>query len=489
MNGQLSEHPLGELISELCEKKQSGCLRLEQTHGKVAIYFEVGNIVYAASNVRSLRLAEELKNRQLVTDSQLEGFDKRSDLSLASALCQAKIVDFATIQSVLGNLVSEVLQMALLWTEGKWNFEIATRLNESFRVAVNVINLMMERARQARLPLPPGTFQNRDEVISQGASYDNYNGLSPTEGFLLSRVEGEIKVGELITVCGLPEAEALRTIYALSLAGYLKRKDRQSAFELRTEPQREIIAEPVPAPPAPVNEPSPEEDLKDFLVRIEAASNYYEVLSVNPNTPAADVKQAYYGVARKYHPDRFRGIQDSALHTRLESNFARITQAYETLMNPGSRNSYDAKLAALKSRERQTPSAPATTASRPEQPAGTAGERAERSFNDGMAALRQGQFNTAVSLLASAARAVPGDSRYRAFYGKALAANAKTRHAAEAELQEAVRLAPSIAEYRVMLAQLYRDLGFGRRAQAEAKRALTLEPGNLEAKELLKQLM
>ena len=49
---------------------------------------------------------------------------------------------------------------------------------------------------------------------------------------------------------------------------------------------------------------------------------------------------------------------------------------------------------------------------------------------------------------------------YRAYYGRALAANQQTQRLAEAELQAAVKLDPANASYRVMLAELYRTLGF-----------------------------
>jgi predicted Zn-dependent protease len=172
------------------------------------------------------------------------------------------------------------------------------------------------------------------------------------------------------------------------------------------------------------------------------------------------------------------------LHIRLESAFARVTQAYETLMDSSLRTAYDNKLAANKDlAARTTPKAASNAAD------GASGNRrAEDNFTDGLAALQQGQIKRAIGLLAAAARALPNEARYRAYYGKALAANSKTRHSAEVELQAAIRLEPSNAGFRVMLAELYRDLGFAKRAQGEAKRALGIDPGNAEAKALLKNL-
>lgn len=491
MNGQLSEHPLGELIRELCEKGLSGSLRLQQERSKVVVYLEDGRVIYAASNVRRLRLAEYLKKHQLVTEAELTSFvDKNSDLALAAALSEAGIVRPEIMQAVIANVVSDVLHTAMFWTEGTWSFEGKARLNDSIRLEMSTTKLLLESARKAHTNFAEKRFPNPHEVIAKGVC-NTIDALTPTEGFLLSRVEADITVGELVAVSGLCQADAMRAIYGLALGGYLKRERWQTVLRAQTQPpstKRDTV--PVVASPPVEPQRTQEDDLKDFLDRMDSAANFYDVLNVGSNTPAAEVKQQYYALARKYHPDRFRGIGESMLHVRLESAFARVTQAYETLMDSSRRTAYDTKLTAIESKDRFARTTPKATGTVPDSTRQTFASdyQAENSFTEGLAALEQGQIKIAVGLLAAAARAVPNESRYRAYYGRALAANSKTRHSAEVELQAAIRLEPSNAAYRVMLAELYRDLGFSKRAQGEAKRALGIEPGNAPAKELLKNL-
>jgi tetratricopeptide (TPR) repeat protein len=117
-----------------------------------------------------------------------------------------------------------------------------------------------------------------------------------------------------------------------------------------------------------------------------------------------------------------------------------------------------------------------------------AAERAANDFKEGLAALEQGQRSLAAGLFASAARLVPNDPRYRAFYGQLLATQENTRRAAEAELQAAIKLDPGNADYRVSLAELFRDLGFSIRAKGEAERAVAADPNNRKARDLLREL-
>ena len=69
-----------------------------------------------------------------------------------------------------------------------------------------------------------------------------------------------------------------------------------------------------------------------------------------------------------------------------------------------------------------------------------------------------------------------------------LAEQEQTRRAAEAELQAALKLDPNNAEYRVLLAELYRDLGFILRARGEAERAIAADPNSSKARDLLRTL-
>ncbi len=263
---------------------------------------------------------------------------------------------------------------------------------------------------------------------------------------------------------------------------------------LLLEAERRVTAKPVEETAPPDPEP---DNVDDFLDRLRRAESYYDILGVETTASAEQLKSTYYKIARRYHPDRFRKAEP-ALVARIESAFARVTQAYDTLSDEGLRASYNAKLQARKKAQKladsapkpttpapATPSSPDTT---PAEPVISFRERAENDFKEGYAALQQGQRSIATGLFASAARLVPNEPRYRAYYGQMLAAQEHTRRAAETELQAAIKLDPGNAEYRIMLAQLFRDLGFIIRARGEAERAVAADPNNRQARDLLREL-
>src|SRR5215510_13463099 len=112
MNGQLGEHPLAELIREISAKEISGRLSLQNDSSRIVLYFKSGRVVYAASNVRTLRLGEYLQQAKLVDEIDLKRLGtQRSDLDLVQALCQEKLLDPDEAQKQQLKQVSDVLRV------------------------------------------------------------------------------------------------------------------------------------------------------------------------------------------------------------------------------------------------------------------------------------------------------------------------------------------------------------------------------------------
>src|SRR5207237_5502878 len=115
-------------------------------------------------------------------------------------------------------------------------------------------------------------------------------------------------------------------------------------------------------------------DLNAFFARLERAADHYDVLNVGRLASAEEIKDAYHSLAHSYHPDLFHQSEPQ-LRDRIDSAFARIAQAYETLSNESPRAAYDRR------------SSPSTKAS--DDKSGPDANRAESSFQRGQTALQQ----------------------------------------------------------------------------------------------------
>lgn len=502
MKGRLTDQPLAELIREIISKGLSGTLRLEHERAQAAVYFEDGQVVFAASNIRTLRLREYLVKRDLVSEKELDNMGNLSDLGLAKALQANGTLRPEDINTVLATLVMDTLRVALLWTEGSWDFNERARLDDPVRVRLDTNSLLREAAHRLPEKFVSLRFRNPGEIVSRAA--DVSGTLLPSESFMLSRLDTPTNVAQLVTVRGLVEFDAYRILYGLTLSGLVTREYWQNAFrtEATTSSKAQTPARVVPPPSKPEAAPADnrwgtateESELQPFFDRLTQATNHYQVLDLPIDAKATEIKDAYYALARRYHPDRFHLKSGTRLHAELSSCFARITQAYETLTNPQARSTYDhslqrsRKLADSAPKAAQVKSVPEATDEVEFGGGSSQVGQAEHNFKEGFDALKQGRINAATAHLAAAARLVPKDARYRAYYGRALAASEKTRRLAENEIQVAVTLDPGNATYRTMLAELYFDLKFHRRAQTELDRALALDPNNGSAQSLLRKL-
>ncbi len=68
--------------------------------------------------------------------------------------------------------------------------------------------------------------------------------------------------------------------------------------------------------------------------------DYYEVLGVDKNASAEDLKKAYRKLAIKYHPDRQQGKTEQEKKD-AEEKFKEAAEAYDVLSNPDKRSRYD----------------------------------------------------------------------------------------------------------------------------------------------------
>jgi curved DNA-binding protein CbpA len=491
MEGQLSRHPLAELIREIIDSELSGALRLSREAAKVAVYFDSGQPIYAASNLRAHRLREILKRQNFKSRHLEKATTTATDEELAQTLIASGDLKPEELQKARSAQALDVLRTALLWTEGDWHFNQKVRIPPEMRVTFDVGRLLLETARHLPFPFVKARADDANAGYSLGSQSYSLGSpttslkLLPAESFVLTRAQSAGEVFKLsdISANGLSEEDHLRGVYALSLSGVIHRTDWDFALNIRRPDKAKTkrVPEAVKEMSAPGEAASA--DIDAFLARMNTAKDYYEVLDVPKVASGDEIKDAYHKLARQYHPDRFHQ-SDSGLRAEIGSAFARIAQAYETLSDSGQRVSYDKKVR----------SAPGPGTAKPEPkkdpgaPAKKEDSRAKISFRRGMEALEQNKFDEAARLLAEAATLEPREGRYRAQYGRALTFLPNSRRIAESELQAAVTMEPNNSAFRVMLAELYQRVGLRRRAETEVTRALVDDPKNQAARALLSKL-
>jgi curved DNA-binding protein CbpA len=454
-----------------------------------------------------------------------------SDMELGIELVAKGGLSREEFEGLLARQAIEVLRPALLWVDGSWEFDARVRLTVEVKARVEVGELLMECARRIPQEFINARFKSEEEKLAPASLEATLPNLLPVEGFILSRVDGPIALSDLMIISGMPEAETIRALYALVLGGLINRGHAPQAFTpeqlARARAVKAAPARIVPAPSAARAEAAPPPDKPQettapritgyqpnevdvLFARLDDAENYYHVLDLSRDAEASEIKRAYHSLAKRFHPDRFHKDADPKVYGRIEDAFARISQAYETLKDQRMRAAYDRSLAQSPNTASPKADPPETPAAKPEGQDKQAGKAAtktgaeqpsmpwartaqksvqpEELYQQGLAALQQGNQTLALNYLGEAARIAPKQARYRAQYGRALAAGSQTRHQAEAEFHAAIALDKGNVYYRVMLARLYSEMGMIRRAMGELERALAIDPKSEAARLLLDKL-
>lgn len=509
VKGNLRDRRLAELLTEVARARLNGSLRASRAAQKSVVYFDAGAPVFAVSNERRFRLFEFLLRENKISKTQLAALpDFTNDLALKAHLLQTGALSKIEADALFSVQIAEILKDAFAWSDGEWIFSPLVRIKGDIKFNVDAASLLLDYARNLPNADVPRAFAGSDETFAAATRLPDGLNLRPEEAFVFSRFENAaLTLDEIGLTSGLPDAATRQIIYALWLGGFLTRQNWRSAFSERQisyilsanlslkkdekAPVTEVAAPKVQAAP-PVRKiekpaivvetaPMPQITLEEYLERTEKSENYYRFFDVAPDAPAADIKNSYFTLARNFHPDLFHRKVEAAKHQRIQNAFTKIAHAYETLKNEKTRTVYDYK---MRKELAEMEKSAASGASALEKHL----EAAKIEFERGFELLANENPSDAIPFLARAVHFAGDNARYRAFYGKALAADDRQKHRAEAELQAAVKLDPNNSALRLMLAEFFVRMRLPKRAEGELNRLLTISPGNADARALLDSL-
>lgn len=190
-----------------------------------------------------------------------------------------------------------------------------------------------------------------------------------------------------------------------------------------------------------------------------ASMNYYEILGVEPDCSAADIRKSFRQLAGEFHPDRFSGMD----RERAEKRFQSITEAFNVLRSQASREQYDSELSPSREKNVQVMSRE---------------EIARKYSAKGAQLYRQGDLNGAREALQRAIDHDPQQAKAHFFLGQILMKLPGKARDGVRRLEEASRLEPQNLIMKTELASAYAGIRLFSRAERLASEILGFDPGN-----------
>jgi curved DNA-binding protein CbpA len=182
--------------------------------------------------------------------------------------------------------------------------------------------------------------------------------------------------------------------------------------------------------------------------------NPYEVLDISPGASSEEIKAAYHGMAKKWHPDRYTGQAKA----EAEQRFRMLAEAYNMLKDLPQREPAPAAPASA------APPVPVVLDTRGDTRPGT-DKTADEWFREARTAFEEGAMEKAVSLVHYAIRLSADHADFHALHARILDATNGDKRVQVRALETALRLNPKDTECLALLAQTFESLGQPNRAR------------------------
>ncbi len=445
-SGSLSEVLLFDLYRQIYLTRQTGTLAVSNGDVLRQISFRNGAVAFAATNCDSERLGNTLLAAGRITERELQRvlLESRPGKRLGRSLVEKGIVAREEMDYHLRKHQSHLAISVLTWTRGRFRFSKALPAEyEDVFIDLSTADIILEGVRQIQdeetmrklLGSPDRCLRLALDPLLRFQT----TSLSAQEGYLLSRFEQPMSIAEVCRISALGEAATMRALLGFVLAGILDYSEAPGiSAETNAEPEPSHPTKPL----TPEKGPTVGTPDMSAMKKILNAHTLYDVLGVPVQASADQIREAYYHLARRYHPDKWNRATAPDLVETAEKVFHSVETAYRILSTQHQRERYDHKLSA-------TQDLP-TSGIRNHRETGHVYIRdlARRSYEEGMKLFEDHLYPAAVTCFKEAVRLEDSSALYRFHLARTLARMPGRSREAEFHFRIAIHHSPWNKEFQ-----------------------------------------
>ena len=529
--GRLAEGVLPGLLRDLYVHRRTGLLTFARGDERRSVHVRRGHLVNADTTVREERMGDALVRDGIVGESDLKratGFMLRDGKRLGVVLMEMGLMDQHGLEDAVARQVRSILTKVFAWTEGEFEFkeqEDTPVSTGDVTLKLSTGDLILEAARGVQDPdVVRYALGDIDQVV--GLSSDpllrfQRISLSPTDGYVLSRVDGTLSAREVMQLIPLPVEETQKSLFGLLSTGVIEylpvpKRPRPAVEPARPKgraagalPDSAVLAAPAPSAPVPppaapvpppvaaapsVEKAPPSDARRQEILEAHAGlktRSHFEVLGVARDATEGQVKEAYFRMAKRFHPDAHHDPALSDLRDKLEAVFIRLGDAYEVLRNPRIRSTYER---ALEARTPRPETASVPSAPEPAEPPASDPVQDRRIAEDAIRKAARSvateKYWEAIQLLEPAIGHVEGKMRQngRILLARAYLKNPNWVKQGEELLLAVVQDEAKNTEALMLLGNLYKNGGLRSRAVSTFRKVLDVKPDHEDALAALTEL-
>jgi len=201
--------------------------------------------------------------------------------------------------------------------------------------------------------------------------------------------------------------------------------------------------------------------------------NHYQLLHIDRQADANDIKKAYRKFVQLMHPDRHASEVNEEDRKKLEQIFNEVNSAYSVLSDPEKRAKYDQNLLMAESRGvKQTK-------------AGSDEHTAERQYRSGMDELKKKEIARAIEFFRSAVQLNPNNPEYWAKLALAQMSHPRMLKEAQENCRRALKMNRENANYHALMGRILQKNNDPQGAEQSYRFALSWDPNHRLARQQL----
>jgi hypothetical protein len=232
LKGSLKDFSLPDLFQLLNFSKKNGTLNLTRGDARGYICFRNGEVFFATTNWKRQSLGMKLVGAGIITRDQLnEALEIQKTSARGQRLGQILIRLGYLTKEQLEVFVEEQIQDAvfemLRWTDGEFDFQPGVVFpEEDIGLSISTEELIMEGSRrlnewnriEKKIPSLDAVFRMKSMQGREAAQIS----LTPEEWMVLTYVDGERSVRQIVDLTGMSTLHTCKILYGLISSGLLE---------------------------------------------------------------------------------------------------------------------------------------------------------------------------------------------------------------------------------------------------------------------------
>jgi hypothetical protein len=353
--GSLERVPVPALLFLCYQSGVSGVLSC--THEDVTrfIHFNHGGIVFADSSRETEQFLVQLLERELIIPEEMESVKnctEKTNIRVDTALLRLGILQADELAGLILEHTTMIVCSIFEWTAGSYGLEPCEPQAEQIELPSSTTDFILEGIRRLNdLQLIRqwlGNMRRRLNVTTNPLLLYQFVTLNSQEGFIVSRIESETSIEEILSMDGMSEEERLRAVCGLVAIGMLEAVEDE---EVNEDTSPTLLMESLLS----YSDTEPQTQEIDFSTmaafcyevetKLRSLENLdaYNVLEINRQVSDEEVAEAYKKIEKKYHPEGHSELlkYNPNLRGDLEKIIDVAADAYELLNSKEKRSSYN----------------------------------------------------------------------------------------------------------------------------------------------------